>query len=103
MTQARRDLDHARSDLKGEYFEWACFSAQQAAVKALKAVFQQRGAVAWGHSAADLLQELAQHDEEAVELIDRALELDKSYILARYPDAHPSGYPGGRYTRSPVL
>ena len=27
------------------------------------------------------------------------MELDKSYIPARYPDAHPSGSPHRRYTR----
>src|SRR3990172_10430334 len=31
-------------------------------------------------------------------LIDRALELDKAYIPTRYPNAHPSGTPGDRYT-----
>jgi HEPN domain-containing protein len=99
LAQARRDLDHARSDLEREYYEWACFSAQQAAEKAVKAVFQQLGAVAWGHSVADLLRELAEQVAEAGDLTDEALELDKAYILSRYPDAHPAGFPGGRYTR----
>lgn len=38
MDQAERDLQHARSDVDGGYYEWACFSAQQAAEKAVKAV-----------------------------------------------------------------
>jgi HEPN domain-containing protein len=100
LAQARRDLEHARSDLDGNFYEWACFSAQQAAEKALKAVFQERGAVAWGHSVADLLRELKSTEPAATELMERALELDKSYIMARYPDAHPAGFPGGRYTRA---
>ena len=58
IEQARGDLEHARHDLAGAYFEWACFSAQQAAEKAVKAVFQKLGSEAWGHSVADLLQEL---------------------------------------------
>jgi HEPN domain-containing protein len=32
--------------------------------------------------------------------MDMALELDKAYIPTRYPDAHPSGLPRRRYTRT---
>ncbi len=39
MNQAEGDLLHARNDVAGGYYEWACFSAQQAAEKAVKAVF----------------------------------------------------------------
>ena len=55
--------------------------------------------MAWGHSVADLLQELAQHHEAAHELMEAAYELDKAYIPARYPNAHPSGSPGQRFTQ----
>jgi len=37
LRQAERDLAHSKADLKGRYYEWVCFSAQQAAEKALKA------------------------------------------------------------------
>jgi HEPN domain-containing protein len=40
LKQARRDLEHARMDLMQEFYEWACFSAQQASEKALKALYQ---------------------------------------------------------------
>ncbi len=36
----------------------------------------------------------------APELRDAALELDKVYISAPYPDAHPAGSPRRRYTRA---
>lgn len=98
MNQAVGDLEHARSDVERGFYEWACFSAQQAAEKAVKAVFQKMGAEAWGHSVADLLQELDKHHPVAPALIDGALELDKAYIPTRYPNAHPSGAPRGRYT-----
>ena len=55
------------------------------------------GAVVWGHSVADLLEELAQRQDVPEDLRDAALELDKAYILSRYPDAHPSGSPRRRY------
>jgi len=98
LDQARGDLQHARSDVERAFYDWACFSAQQAAEKAVKALFQKMGAVVWGHSVADLLEELAQRQEVTADLRDAALELDKAYILSRYPDAHPSGSPRRRYT-----
>ena len=56
------------------------------------------GAVVWGHSVADLLEELAQRREVPEDLRDA--ELDKAYIPSRYPDAHPSGSPRRRYIRT---
>jgi HEPN domain-containing protein len=100
MDQAEGDLEHARSDLKGGFYDWACFSSQQAAEKAVKAVFQKLGAEAWGHSVADLLEELSKSRRIPEELMDLALELDKVYIPARYPNAHPSGSPRKRYTKN---
>lgn len=99
MSQAESDLDHARHDVKAGFNEWACFSAQQAAEKAAKAVFQKTGSAAWGHSVSDLLQALDDEHNVSDDLIDAALELDKAYISTRYPDAHPSGTPRDRYTR----
>jgi HEPN domain-containing protein len=98
MDQAEGDLEHAKNDLKCGFYDWACFSAQQAAEKALKAVFQKLGAEAWGHSVYDLLLNLKKEINE--ELIECALELDKAYISARYPNAHPSLSPRRRYTKN---
>lgn len=99
MDQAHGDLEHAKHDLGHGFYEWACFSSQQAAEKAVKAVFQKLGAEAWGHSVADLLKELSHRYTVPEELTNGALELDKAYIPARYPNAHPSGSPRTRYTR----
>ncbi|MEM2864153.1 MAG: HEPN domain-containing protein, partial [Candidatus Bathyarchaeia archaeon] len=53
LDQAEGDLEHARNDLRSGFYEWACFSAQQSAEKAVKAVFQRLGAEAWGRSVYD--------------------------------------------------
>jgi len=98
MDEAEGNLEHAKSDLKGKYYNWACCSAQQAAEKAVKVVFQKMGAEAWGHSVADLLVELSKKHIISEEIMNRALELDKAYIPTRYPNAHPSGSPRRRYT-----
>ena len=98
MDQAEGDFAHAKSDVERGFYDWSCFSSQQAAEKAVKAVFQKMGAEAWGHSVADLLMELSKRHRVPEELINGALELDKAYIPTRYPNAHPSGSPRTRYT-----
>jgi HEPN domain-containing protein len=99
LDEAQGDLAHAHNDVQGGFYNWACFSAQQAAEKAIKAVFQRMGAEAWGHSVADLLKELSKKHEIPEGMSDCALELDKAYIPTRYPNAHPSGSARNRYTK----
>lgn len=99
LDQAEGDLEHAKNDLMSGFYDWACFSAQQSAEKAVKAVFQKLGAEAWGHSVYDLLSSLRSRLEVDEDLLDYALELDKVYIPARYPNAHPSSSPRRRYTK----
>ena len=58
MKQAERDLENAKYELKGGFYEWSCFLCQQAAEKAVKAIYQKLGAEAFGHSVAGLLKKL---------------------------------------------
>lgn len=97
--QGERDLDHARRATEHGDYEWACFAAQQGAKKAVKAVFQKVGAVAWGHSVAALLEALPDISPLDDALLDAAKELDKHYIPARYPNSHPQGAPFEYYTQ----
>ncbi len=99
MDVAKGDLEHAENDIQSGFYNWACFSAQQAAEKAAKAVFQKMGAEAWGHSVADLLKELGKKQDIPDELFKGALELDKAYIPTRYPNVHPSGSPRSLYIK----
>lgn len=94
------DLEHAQNDLRSGFYNWACFSAQQAAEKAVKAVFQKLGTPVWGHSVVDLLEELKKNCDVDQSLIEIAYELDKVYIPTRYPDALVSGSPRRRFTRT---
>jgi HEPN domain-containing protein len=93
LRQAQRDLKQAGSSLDAGDFEWACFAAQQSDEKAVKAVFIRANAIAWGHSVSALLQLLPAPWVAPPELIDAARELDRHYIPARYPNAHPEEAP----------
>lgn len=99
IDEAEGDLQHAKNDLNSKFYNWACFSSQQATEKAIKAVFRKMGIEAWGHSVSDLLKELSNTFPVPSEFIDDALELDKVYISSRYPDAHTSGSPRKKYTK----
>lgn len=98
LLQAERDLENARYEFEGGYHEWACFLAQQASGKAVKALYQRIGAEAFGDSAASLLKSLPEELSAPRDLIDVAKELDKAYIPTRYPNVHPEGPPYEAYT-----
>ena len=99
FAQAQRDLKSAQAQLKDEFFEWACFISQQAAEKAVKAVFQKLGAEAWGHSVTALLKGLGEKIAIPEQLINKAKKLDRFYIPARYPNGWVSGTPAEYITR----
>jgi HEPN domain-containing protein len=96
--QAEADLRHARNALEDGDHEWACFAAQQAAEKALKAVVQARGGEAWGHSVTILVGDLGERLDIPAGLLDAARRLDKHYIPTRYPNGFDAGAPTDYYT-----
>ena len=84
LRQAKKDLRHAEKSISGEDYEWSCFSAQQAAEKGVKALFQALRAEAFGHSVSMLLKKLPEGHAPNKGLIDRAKVLDRHYIPTRY-------------------
>ena len=97
--QAERDLDHARDACELGHHEWACFAAQQAAEKAVKAVFQHVGAEACGHSIKTLLEHVPEQFELTADLIQYGRELDRFYIPTRYPNGFDEGKPADYFTQ----
>lgn len=93
LQQAGKDIEQADASHEAQRHEWACFAAQQAAEKAVKALHLHHGQEAWGHVVAKLLRELPETTPASEELIDQARVLDNFYIPARYPDSHPEGAP----------
>jgi len=100
MAQAKRDLNHAVNSCEVGDFEWSCFSAQQAAEKAVKAVFLHLHGEGWGHSVYALLKALNDKVMVSQNLLESAKILDKHYIPTRYPNSFDSGMPGDYYTEN---
>lgn len=97
--QADRTLDTVALATRGERHEWACFLAEQASQLALKGLLHAIGEQAWGHDLTVLERRAsaALHDLWSA-CSDEVARLSRHYIASRYPDAHPSGMPGGHYT-----
>lgn len=97
LKQALRDLEQAEDSRRAGRHEWACFAAQQAAEKAVKALHLHLGQEAWGHVVAMLLRELPHGVAVPETLIEKGRVLDNFYIPPRYPNSHPAGAPFEHY------
>lgn len=96
--QAEADLRHARHAREDGDFEWACFASQQAAEKAVKAVYEAYHLEGWGHTISTLLGNLPDTLKATDDLMAMAKALDKHYIPTRYPNGFESGAPTDFYT-----
>ncbi|AEH51469.1 HEPN domain-containing protein [Pseudothermotoga thermarum] len=91
--QGKRDFDKAKLDLEHKFYEWACFTAQQAAEKVLKALALKLGINLWGHSLGEILKLLSRQISISEDLLEKAKLLDLYYIPTRYPNGLPGGIP----------
>lgn len=96
--EADRALASARLQAREDLHNWACFSAEQAAQLAVKALLHGLGQGPWGHDLVKLGETVrATGIEVPTALFDAIRRVGRHYIPARYPDAHPEGPPGGHY------
>ncbi len=93
IRQAEKDLLHSENSLKIGDYEWACFAAQQAAEKSLKALYESKGNLALGHSILGLLKGISEIFEVPEEFFSYGRILTRYYIEARYPNGFPEGIP----------
>ena len=100
LKQADADLRHANHALDSADYEWSCFASQQAAEKAIKALYYKLGKEAWGHTVSALMGKLPQEFAPETNLSECAKLLDKHYILTRYPNGFDSGAPTDFYTKT---
>jgi HEPN domain-containing protein len=98
LDQADRDLRRAGLDMEYEFWEWACFTSQQAAEKAVKALLMNRGVATWGHAITPMLKRLENVLVPDI-LILHAQLLDAYYIPTRYPNGFPEGKPADYFNR----
>jgi HEPN domain-containing protein len=87
LARARGDLALARAPLpEGGFYEDLCFHAQQAAEKALKALYFSRGwAFRYVHDLEELITGLRQHGLTVPVEIDHAVVLTSYAFEACYP------------------
>lgn len=91
FVQAQADLEIVNLLQSAGYYAAACFHAQQAAEKALKAVlFGQGSRVVWGHSVRELARQCEAHEVAFASVAGDAALLDQFYIPTRYPNGLPS-------------
>jgi HEPN domain-containing protein len=97
LAQAHRDLARAEIDVQYEFWEWACFTSQQAAEKGVKALLLSRGLDAWGHAITPLMRGVGVEVPDDVVAAGQLLDL--YYIPTRYPNGFAAGIPADYFSR----
>ena len=100
IAQSERDLEQAKWSAKGGFYEWACFIAQQAAEKAVKAVYQALHGTCRGHSVSALLRSLPEGYRPEAPVVEAAMRLGRFYIQTRSPNGFDIGNPKDYYTET---
>lgn len=87
--EAKADLKHAEKSLEIGDYSWACFAAQQAAEKALKAAFLtlKRSRAPKTHDLTELSELLKAKLSHPKDIMDKLSILSSYYALSRYPNA----------------
>ena len=99
-TQALDDCAFVRDMAReGRYFDKACFIAQQAAEKVVKAcLYAAARREVLGHAVLEFARELARVDLTFKAIEGPAARLDRYYIPARYPNGLSAGTPFESYS-----
>jgi len=96
--QGKRDMEKAKMDLEHQFYEWTCFTSQQASEKVIKALALKNGLNLWGHSLNEMLKILSSSTELPADIIEKGKLLDLYYIPPRYPNGFPAGKPADYFT-----
>jgi len=87
LNHALDDLSWTKANLKEEVWYGACFTAQQAAEKALKAyLIKQGNDIKKIHDLGALIEECIKLDTSFEELREGSIILTAYYVQSRYPD-----------------
>lgn len=91
------ELQAARDLLVGGHWSWCCFTCQQAAEKALKALCEHFRNPQLGHNLNLLLQAVGTHTTVPEPLQVACAQLNRYYIPTRYPNAFDRGAPADQF------
>lgn len=92
--QAANDLAFARVAVRERFYAQACFIAQQASEKAVKAIAYGLGErTVLGHSLVTLVSRYAERVPDLDDLRELAGILDQYYVPTRYPNGLAGGVP----------
>lgn len=100
LEEAAAEIAAARDLLPGGHHSWVCFTAQQAAEKALKAIVLHLGRRDPTHDLVDLLKTIGSHVQVPPDVVKAASTLNRYYSTTRYPDAFASGAPCQKFLES---
>ena len=99
LVSAEEELEFARYSMDGGYGAHACFAAQQAGEKAVKALHYAAGArVVLGHSTRALIERLDPAVPAMRAVTEDARTLDLYYVPTRYPNGLTEGTPGEAFS-----
>lgn len=93
MREAEAELQAARDLLTHGHWSWCCFTCQQAAEKALKAVGEHFRQHPHGNNLNLLLRALQPYIAAPEEIQQACARLNRYYIPTRYPNAFDRGAP----------
>lgn len=82
IEQAKKDLNAADDNVQTENFQWAAFLAQQAAEKALKALYIKRYKELWKVHDLVVLSQKVDAPDKVIQACDA---LNPHYLVSRYP------------------
>jgi len=102
LREAQVELQAARDLLKGKHWSWCCFTGQQAAEKALKAICDQFRSPQFGHNLNLLLQAIEMHITVTESVRMASARLNRYHIPTRYPNAFDRGVPPTNFLK-PML
>ena len=97
LGEAHAELNAAADLLRGKHWSWCCFTSQQAAEKALKALCDHLRNPQFGHNLNLLLQTIEPHVAVPDTINAACARLNRHYIPTRYPNAFDRGVPAQQF------
>lgn len=97
LTEAQAELRATVDLLADGHWSWCCFTAQQAAEKALKAVCEHLRTPHFGHNLNVLRQVIEDQIPVPGPVHTACARLNRFYIATRYPDAFDQGAPAEQF------